>query len=45
MIVAWRNLQRKFPEMYGVIKAGIVKLEEYRDKTDLTPAYVLAMSS
>jgi hypothetical protein len=44
MIVAWKKLQHRFPEMYHIINAGIVKLEEYQDKTDLTPAYVLAMS-
>ena len=44
MTVAWKNLQEKFPEMSEVIEAGIEKLEQYWDRADLTPAYVLAMS-
>jgi hypothetical protein len=45
MAHAWEKHQAKHPEMAAIVDEGLEKLEEYRARTDLTLAYVLAMSS
>ncbi|KAH9950786.1 ribonuclease H-like domain-containing protein [Amylocystis lapponica] len=44
MAKVWEAQQHKYPETSHIIQAGLDKLEGYRDRTDLVPAYVLAMS-
>ncbi|KAI5896313.1 uncharacterized protein SCHCODRAFT_01093448 [Schizophyllum commune H4-8] len=39
----WEQLKTELPGMSSVIDRGLDKLEEYRDKTDVVPAYVMAM--
>lgn len=40
----WKNYQVAHPEVAPLIQRGLDKLEIYRDRTDLAPAYILAMS-
>ena len=40
---AWLKLQDKYPQMCDIIEPGIQKLQEYRNLTNLTPAYILSM--
>jgi hypothetical protein len=44
MAHAWECHQVKNPETAAIVDEGLEKLEEYRARTDLVPAYVLAMS-
>lgn len=43
MIERWSKLKEDYPHFEDVIQAGIVKLEDYRDRTELTPTYVSSM--
>jgi hypothetical protein len=40
----WMKQQDDDPQTSSIIQAGLNKLEEYRNRADLTPAYVIAMS-
>lgn len=40
----WTKQQDDNPETAFIVEAGLNKLEGYRDRADLAPAYVLAMS-
>ena len=37
----WKEHQDQHPETSNIIQAGIDKLEEYSDRTSLTPAYMV----
>ncbi|KAF8970640.1 ribonuclease H-like domain-containing protein, partial [Flammula alnicola] len=39
----WKEHQGEHPETSNIIQAGIDKLEEYSERTSLTPAYTVAM--
>ncbi|KIM34693.1 hypothetical protein M413DRAFT_75735, partial [Hebeloma cylindrosporum] len=39
----WKEHQDQYPETSNIVQAGIDKLEEYSDRTSLTPAYTVAM--
>ncbi|KAL1712177.1 ribonuclease H-like domain-containing protein, partial [Schizophyllum commune] len=39
----WEQLKTELPGMACVIDHGLDKLDEYRDKTDIVPAYIVAM--
>ena len=39
----WNDQKVKMPEAAPIINAGLDKLEEYCERADLVPAYVLAM--
>ena len=39
----WTQQKTTNPEMASIINAGLDKLEDYRDRAELVPAYVLAM--
>lgn len=43
MMAAWVKQAEEMPEVYSIIQAGLEKLESYRVRMDLVPAYVLAM--
>lgn len=43
MTTVWEQHQHDHPETAHIVQKGLDKLEEYRDRTDLVPAYVLAM--
>lgn len=43
MITTWQDLQARYPELFDVLQPGIQKLKDYRDISDLTPAYILSM--
>lgn len=44
MQIVWKAQQVKNPKTAFIIDAGLDKLEEYRERANLTPAYALAMS-
>lgn len=44
MSIIWKKQQDNDPQTLTIIQAGLDKLEEYRNRADLTPAYILAMS-
>ena len=44
MLKVWEEDQIKHPETAGIVQAGIDKLEDYSERIDSIPAYVLAMS-
>lgn len=39
----WKEHQDQYPETSNIVQAGIDKLEDYSDRTSLTPAYTVAM--
>lgn len=39
----WTTQKDEMPEVASIIDAGLDKLEEYRERADLVPAFVLAM--
>jgi hypothetical protein len=41
----WNEQKAAMPEATPIIDAGLDKLEEYRSRADLVPAYVLAMGN
>jgi hypothetical protein len=41
----WNELKVEMPEAAPIIDAGLSKLEEYRSRADLVPAYVVAMGN
>jgi len=43
MIAAWKTHAQNYPETKHVIQEGLNKLEGYNERTDLAPAYILAM--
>ena len=43
MMATWVKQAEEMPEVYSIIQAGLEKLESYRVRMDLVPAYVLAM--
>ena len=43
MTATWVKQAEEMPEVYSIIQAGLEKLESYRVRMDLVPAYVLAM--
>lgn len=43
MTTRWKQQQAENPEIAHIIVAGLDKLEDYRDRTELVPAYILAM--
>lgn len=45
MKVKWTNQKAEMPNMAPIIDAGLKKLEYYRERLDLVPAYVGAMST
>lgn len=44
MTSIWEDRQTDFPEAADIIQAGLNKLDVYRSRAELVPAYVLAMS-
>ena len=40
----WNEQKVEMPNVAHIIDAGLKKLEEYRERVDLVPAYVGAMS-
>jgi hypothetical protein len=44
MSIVWKKQQSDNPQTLSIVQAGLDKLEEYRNRAGLTPAYVLAMS-
>jgi hypothetical protein len=44
MRTKWTNQKAEMPNMASVIDAGLKKLEYYRERLDLVPAYMGAMS-
>lgn len=44
MTSTWEERQLDFPEAADIIQAGLDKLDVYRSRAELVPAYVLAMS-
>jgi soluble cytochrome b562 len=45
MTQVWKDQQEEEPEMADIIQEGLDKLETYIDRTELVPAYVLAMGA
>jgi hypothetical protein len=43
MITTWEEYSAYHPEMEDIIQEGLIKLQSYRNHTDLTPSYCLAM--
>jgi hypothetical protein len=43
MASTWREYQIDNPRTSHIVQEGLNKLEEYRDRANLVPAYVLAM--
>ncbi|KAF8477918.1 hypothetical protein DFH94DRAFT_606942, partial [Russula ochroleuca] len=43
MSIVWKKQQSDNPQTLSIVQAGLDKLEEYRNRAGLTPAYVLAM--
>ena len=43
MMATWVKQAKEMPKVYSIIRAGLEKLESYRVRMDLVPAYVLAM--
>lgn len=41
----WNEQKVKMPDAAPIIDAGLSKLEEYRSRADLVPAYVVAMGN
>jgi hypothetical protein len=41
----WNEQKAEMPEATLIIDAGLSKLEEYRSRADLVPAYVVAMGN
>ena len=39
----WKEYQDQHPETFDIVQAGIDKLEDYSNRTSLTPAYTVAM--
>jgi len=39
----WKEHQVEHPETSDIVQDGLDKLEDYRDRADHVPAYVLAM--
>ena len=44
MASTWEDRKIDYPEAADIINAGLDKLDIYRNRTELVPAYVLAMS-
>lgn len=44
-IQRWKELSAEQPGFRQVIAPGLEKLEDYRDRTEQTPAYVVAMGN
>ena len=44
MIQKWIEKQEEDPEMHAIIQQGLDKLDAYRERVNLVPAYVMAMS-
>lgn len=44
MIDIWKEYQDGHEVTYDIVQAGIDMLEDYLGRTDLTPAYTVAMS-
>jgi hypothetical protein len=44
MAVTWEDRKSDYPEATEIIDAGLEKLDVYRQRAELVPAYVLAMS-
>jgi hypothetical protein len=45
MGVTWEDRKSDYPEAAEIIDAGLEKLDVYRQRAELVPAYVLAMST
>ncbi|KZT28411.1 hypothetical protein NEOLEDRAFT_1035922, partial [Neolentinus lepideus HHB14362 ss-1] len=43
MLWVWQRQKLELPDMACVIDAGMMKLESYRNRSEVVPAYVLAM--
>lgn len=43
MKIKWKQYRDDHPLVADVVEAGLDKLEEYRERTELVPAHVLAM--
>ena len=43
MIKTWEEYSAYHPEMEAIIQEGLIKLQSYRNHTDLTSSYCLAM--
>lgn len=43
MKTRWKQHQDENPDTADTVQAGLDKLEEYRERTELVPAHVLAM--
>jgi hypothetical protein len=43
LTLKWEEYVEKNPESRDIVMEGINKLEEYRDRADVVPAYILAM--
>lgn len=39
----WEEYQEEHPETFDIVQKGLNKLDEYHDRADAVPAYVLAM--
>lgn len=44
MASTWEDRKIDYPEAADIINAGLDKLDIYRNRTELVPAYILAMS-
>jgi len=44
MSAKWEEYQHNNPAMANIVQHGLDKLEIYRERADLVPAYVIAMS-
>jgi len=44
MMRVWKEHQVKHPETAEIVQAGLDKLGVYRERADLNPTYVVAMS-
>ena len=44
MIQKWIEKQEEDPETRAIIQQGLNKLDAYRERVNLVPAYVVAMS-
>jgi hypothetical protein len=45
MSVKWQEHQHNNPATSAIVQEGLDKLEVYRNRADLVPAYVLAMGA
>ena len=44
MASMWEDRKIDYPEAANIINAGLDKLDIYRNRAELVPAYILAMS-